>query len=421
MLVYKFGGASIANPERMKALLPIIQEAEKPILVIVSALGKTTNALEEIVNKACKGKKQEAQALVKELEQKHLNYAAEILEGNYLTEAQKAMDVFFTELQWAVDDADANRFDYSYDQIVCIGELLSTRIFGLYLEQEEQGFDWVDVRDVIRTDDTYRDARVDYDYSKKQAENVIAPLIAKGRNVITQGFIGATSDNESITLGREGSDYSAALFAAMLNANSVTIWKDVEGLKNADPKQFSDTVKIEAISYHEVIEMAYYGAQVIHPKTIKPLQNNNIPLYVKCFLDRSLKGSVIRSEVSNLFYPPLIVLKKKQLLLQVTAKDFSFITEDKLSEIYGILHQLNIKVNLMQNQAISFIACIDHKERKLAQLLELLSKNYEVFDNEDVSLLTIRHYTHGMLADLTKGRHILLEQRTKETVQVVMK
>ncbi len=421
MLVYKFGGASIASPERMKALLPIIEEAEKPIIVVVSALGKTTNALEAIVDKACKGKQDEAHALAKELEQKHISYAEALLEEQYMNEATKAMNVFFTELQWAIDDADGDKYDYSYDQIVCVGELLSTRIFGYYLQQETNSFEWVDVRDVIRTDNTHRDAKVDYEYSSKQAELNIGQLIVQGKNVITQGYIGATSDNQSITLGREGSDYSAALLAAMLQADSVTIWKDVEGLKNADPKQFADTVKIEAISYHEVIEMAYYGAQVIHPKTIKPLQNNNIPLYVKCFLDSQLKGSVIRSDVSNLFYPPLIVLKKKQLLLQVTAKDFSFITEDKLSDIYSILHELNIKVNLMQNQAISFIACIDHKERKLEQLLTRLRENYDVFDNEDVSLLTIRHYTPGMLADLTKGRHILLEQRTKETVQVVMK
>jgi aspartate kinase len=221
-------------------------------------------------------------------------------------------------------------------------------------------------------------------------------------------------------LGREGSDYTAALLAAWTKANGVTIWKDVEGLKNADPKKFPNTVRIDAISYDEVIEMAYYGAQVIHPKTIKPLHNNNIPLYVKCFLDKNIKGTVVMNEVSSLFYPPLIVQKGNQVLLKLTAKDFSFITESKLRDLYDIFHQLNIRVNLIQNAAISFVACIDNQRGKLEQLVSMLSKDYNVSDNEDVSLLTIRHYTPEVLAELTKGRHILLEQKTRHTVQLVL-
>lgn len=421
MQVYKFGGASIATPDRMQALLPIIQEATHPILMIVSALGKTTNALEAIIESACKGNKEEAHKLAKDLETKHIAYATDLLQEQYLAEAIKGMNVFFTELQWGIDDASVDKFDYSYDQIICIGELLSTTIFNQYLNQEGLNFGWVDVRSVIRTNETFRDAKVDMEYSQQQCDTTVAPLLQAGKSVITQGFIGATSDNATTSLGREGSDYSAALLATMTQAESVTIWKDVEGLKNADPKQFPDTVKIEAISYHEMIEMAYYGAQVVHPKTIKPLQNNGIPLYVKCFLNKELKGTIITNEVSNLFYPPLIVLKKNQLLIQLTAKDFSFITEDKLSELYGIFHKMNVQVNLIQNAAISFIACIDHRERKLPELLAELRKNYKVFDNEGVSLLTIRHYTPEVLADLTKGKHILLEQKTRETVQLVMK
>ena len=421
MQVYKFGGASIATPERMEALIPIIQEATQPIVMVVSAMGKTTNALEAIINNAWKGNKEEAHKLANELEQKHVDYTKELLKGDYLSAGIKDMNIFFTELQWAIDDSDPEKYDYTYDQIVGIGELLSTTIFNQYLNQSGLTFDWVDVRDIVRTDETFRDAKVDYQYSEKQCANIIAPILAKGKSVITQGFIGATSDNATSSLGREGSDYSAALLATMNDAESVTIWKDVEGLKNADPKQFSDTVKIEAISYHEMIEMAYYGAQVVHPKTIKPLQNNKIPLYIKCFLNKELKGSMITGDVSNLFYPPLIVLKKNQLLIQLTAKDFSFITEDKLSELYSIFHKMNIQVNLIQNAAISFIACIDHRERKLPELLSELRKGYKVFDNEGVSLLTIRHYTPEVLANLTKGKHILLEQKTKETVQLVLK
>lgn len=421
MLVYKFGGASIATPERMAALMPIIQQAPKPVILVVSALGKTTNALEAIVDAACKDNKQQAHELVAALEKLHIDYAKELLDEKHFAAAEQALNVFFTELQWAADDADASKYDYSYDQIVCMGELISTRIFSFYLQQQGVNVDWADVRDVIRTDETYRDARVDWDYSETQAKLLLGAKLEKGTSIITQGFIGSTADNASVTLGREGSDYTAAMLAAMLSAESVTIWKDVEGLQNADPKQFANTVKIEAITYHEVIEMAYYGAQVIHPKTIKPLQNNNIPLYVRCFLNKDFKGTVIQSEVNSIFYPPLIVLKQKQILLQVTARDFSFITEDKLSELYHIFHRLKIRINLIQNAAISFVACIDHREEQIQALAAELEKDYKVFRNEDVSLLTIRHYTPEILFGLTKDKYTLLEQKTRQTVQVVMK
>ncbi|HRO43873.1 MAG TPA: aspartate kinase [Flavipsychrobacter sp.] len=421
MQVYKFGGASIATPERMKALLPIIQNTNEQLILVVSALGKTTNALEAVVNSASKGNKEEAQQLAKNIETQHLDYTKALLNENNFIAAQEALNVFFTELQWAIDDANNEQYDYSYDQIVCMGELMSTRIFSFYLQQQGLNYEWIDVRDVIRTDDTYRDARVDWEFSAKQADEKMGSLLEQGKNIITQGFIGATADNASVTLGREGSDYTAAMLAAMLQAKAVAIWKDVEGLQNADPKEFPNTVKIEAITYHEVIEMAYYGAQVIHPKTIKPLQNNNIPLHVKCFLDKELKGTVIMNEVDSMFYPPLIVLKKNQILLQVTTKDFSFITEDNLRNLYGIFHSLKIKVNLIQNAAISFVACIDHKEDRVCELVEELGKDYKVFRNENVQLLTIRHYTPEILFDLTKSRFILLEQKTRHTVQVVMK
>lgn len=420
MQVYKFGGASIATTERMQALWPIIEAAKQPVILVVSALGKTTNALESIVAAACKDDKQGAMELVKTLEKQHTEYAKNILDAKYHAEAEKALNVFFTELHWAIDDASNHKYDYTYDQIVCIGELLSTRIFAFYLQQQGMNIEWLDVRDIIRTDETYRDARVDNDYSLQQVQTKVSPLLQAGKSVITQGFIGATSDNATTTLGREGSDYTAALLAAWTNAEGVTIWKDVEGLKNADPKKFPNTVRIDAISYDEVIEMAYYGAQVIHPKTIKPLQNNNIPLYVKCFLDKSLKGTVIMNQVSSLFYPPLIVQKGNQVLLKLSARDFSFITESKLRDLYDIFAQLNIQVNLIQNAAISFVACIDNQRGKLQELISKLSVDYNVSDNEDVSLLTIRHYTPEVLADLTKGRHILLEQKTRHTVQLVL-
>lgn len=421
MQVYKFGGASIATPERMKALLPIIKESKDQLVLVVSAMGKTTNALEAIVNAACKNNNEEAKQLAQELEQQHLQYANEILnETNYLTFA-KDFHVLFTELLWAIDDVDATKYDYSYDQIVCLGEIFSTKIFAYYLQQEGENLEWIDARDVFRTDDTYRDAVVDWHFSEANAKEKMAGLLLQGKKIVTQGFIGATQDNVSVTLGREGSDYTAAMLAAMLQAKSVTIWKDVEGFLNADPKEFQNTVKIEAISYHEVIEMAYYGAQVIHPKTIKPLQNNSIPLYVKCFLNKELEGTLIQNDVNSIFYPPLIVLKKDQVLLQVTTRDFSFITEDNLSFIYSIFHDLKIKINLIQNAAISFVACIDNNAENIKKLVVTLEKDYSVLRNENVGLLTVRHYTPDILNELTKNKYILLEQKTRKTVQVVLK
>jgi len=421
MRVFKFGGASIADAGRMAALLPVIRDEQQPLLLVLSALGKTTNALEVIVNLACKGQKQEALAATNRLEEQHLEFAKALLDEAYYTVAATALRNHFSELEQAVNNSHTAFYDYSYDQIVCMGELLSSHMFSFYLQQNNVPNEWIDIRKVIRTDATYRDAVVDWDYSKAAAEAVIGSVLQQGKIVITQGFIGATIDGKSVTLGREGSDYTAAILAAMLHLESVTIWKDVNGLQNADPKLFPNTVKIEAISYNEVIEMAFYGAQIIHPKTIKPLQNGNIPLYVKCFLDKSLPGSVIKSEVDHAHYPPLIVLKDNQELVQVTTRDFSFITEDNLSKLYSIFHDLKIKINLIQNAAISFIACIDNREDKVKALIQALGRDYKVSVNDRVHLLTIRHFTPEIVFELTKDKQILLKQETRKTLQVVMK
>jgi len=419
LLVYKFGGASIATPERMTALLPIIAEANKPLLVVVSALGKTTNALEDVVKAAFKGDKRKTGELIKQLEGQHDEYCAALLQGEALDAVKAELHLIFTEMQWAADTATQYAFDYVYDQIVCLGELLSTTIFNSFLNSRQVPSAWVDARDIVRTDNTYRDAQVDEAYTTKQVKEKVLPLFQQYQVVVTQGFIGCTDENYSTTLGREGSDYSAALFASMLPANSVTIWKDVEGLLNADPKLFANTEKIQQISFYEVIEMAYYGAQVIHPKTIKPLHNNGIPLYVKCFLDRSLQGTVIKNEVETA-YPPIIVLKKNQILLKVTSKDYSFVTEDKLSELYTIFHQHKVKINLLQNAAISLIACVDNNPAKIEPLISDLSLNYQIRRNEDAELLTIRHYNDPTFERLTKDRKVLLEQKSRVTVQAVM-
>lgn len=421
MRVFKFGGASIATPERMKALLPIITGEPEPVVLVVSALGKSTNALEKIVEAACAGNKDLAAGLARVLQQEHLDYARGLLDDAHYAKVTNLLGKYFAELDKAIALADAARFDYSYDQAVCLGEIFSTLMLACYMEQAGHKPEWVDARTVIRTDDTYRDAGVDWNYSKQQVQAIIGRKMRAGHSILTQGFIGSTIDGNSVTLGREGSDYTAAILAAMLGLGSVTIWKDVPGFLNADPKMFSDTVKIAELSYNEVIEMAFYGAQIIHPKTIKPLQNNNIPLYVKCFLDPSLPGTTIKAEVNDAQYPPLIVLKEKQVLLQVTSRDFSFITEDNLSRLYAMFHRHKIKVNLIQNAAISFVASIDNRADKIKALTEELGKDYKVLSNENVSLLTIRHHNPEIVAQLTSNKQILLRQETRKTLQVVMK
>lgn len=421
MLVYKFGGASIQTPENMAALLPLLQNAGRPLAVVVSAMGKTTNALESVAFAACGGDKETAYQKATEIEEAHRAYAQAVLSPKAFEALEADLAETFTELQWAIDECGTRSADYHYDQIVCTGELLSSRIFAALLEDKGITAQWADARDLIRTDDRFREGKVDVPFSFAQIQKAALPALNSGKIFVTQGFIGATPDNASVTLGREGSDYSAALLAAALGADSLTIWKDVEGLQNADPRLFPNTVKIEAITYAEVIEMAFYGAQVIHPKTIQPLQNAGIPLHVRCFLKPEASGTIIDHEASSLFYPPLIVLKRHQVLLQITTRDFSFINEENLSRLYRIFSERGLKINLLQNAAISFVVCMDNDREKLSGLIETLSEDYRVLRNEDVQLLTIRHYTPEVFAKLTADRHILLEQKTRQTIQCVFK
>ena len=279
---------------------------------------------------------------------------------------------------------------------------------------------WFDVRDVIRTDDNFRDANVDWEFTSSNVSDSIVPLFSEHNILLTQGFIGATDENESTTLGREGSDYTAAVFANMLNAESQIIWKDVESVMNADPKQFPDAQPISELNYNEVIEMAYYGAQVIHPKTIKPLQNKNIPLYVKCFLNAALPGTIIHNRPLHKL-PPIIVLKENQIMIEMSSKDFSFVGEHHVADLYRLLGKIKIKPNLTQNTAISFIAVLDDRIEKIEKLALEVSEIFDVQVMKDLTLLTIRHYNKEIVEKLTKGKTILLRQETIETMQILMK
>jgi aspartate kinase len=421
MKVFKFGGASLESVERIQQVAAIVQSfPDQPLLIVISAMGKTTNELEKVAQNFYLRKREIAAQLLNNVEQQHLEVADKLL-GTRDNPVFTQLQQFFTEAEWTLGEKPGRSYDYYYDQLVSLGELLSTAIVSAYFNLAGVNNIWQDVRDVFRTDDTFRDANIDWEVTGQNIQEKVLPLFKKTNVIITQGFIGSTDQNESVTLGREGSDYSAAVFANLLDAESQTIWKDVEGLKNADPKLFPNTINIPEITYSEVIEMAYYGAQVIHPKTIKPLQNKQIPLYVKSFLNKDLPGTVIKEETDTKQLPPIIVLKKNQVLLTITSRNFDFITEDRISDIYERFHKLKIKINLMQNAAISFSCCIDNSPEKIEQLMKELHNDFKLSYNEGLELLTVRYNQNGMLDELCKDRTVLLEQRSLITIQCLLK
>jgi len=416
MQVFKFGGASVNSVDRIKNVGNILQQYKgQPLVLIISAMGKTTNALEKVVEAFFKGEKEQSLELFNTVKQQHLTTAKYLLVKQY-NACYSRLNDFFTEVEWLLHDKPVRAFDYYYDQVVCVGELLSTAIISHYLNEIGVTTQWLDVRDILRTDDNFRDATVDWPYTEAHihaAIDVTQPVI-----YLTQGFIGSTDENESTTLGREGSDYTAAIFANLLNAANLTIWKDVEGVMSADPKQFPEATFLSELSFNEVIEMAYYGAQVIHPKTIKPLQNKNIPLHVKCFLDTALPGTTISNKVVK-HLPPIVVIKEKQVLIHLHSQDFSFVGEQPMSRLYEICSQLKVKPNLVQTGAISVQLCLDDHPEKIDQLAAAAAAIFDVEVERGLSLLTIRHSNNLLLQKMIEGKDVLLQQETKETVQVL--
>ncbi len=420
MKVFKFGGASINSVDRFKNTAKIIQSfTGEKMLIVISAMGKTTNALESVVNAFFDGRKEDALLLFDQLKKNHLDTIKYLMVSNW-QQAENQLKEFFTEIEWLLHDKPIRNYDYYYDQIVCCGELFSSSILSNYLEEQQVKTKWLDVRDIIRTDDHFRDASIDWDFTKTTMQSTITPLFDEYDVVVTQGFIGSTDANESTTLGREGSDYSAAVFANGLNGNSVTIWKDVDAVMSADPKKYPDATIIHALSFTEVIEMAYYGAQVIHPKTIKPLQNKNIPLFVKSFLAPNLEGTKISREISKNL-PPIIVNKEKQVLIQFKSKDFSFVEDKPIHQLHELFNSIRIKPNLSQNTAISLLRCFDDHSEKIDLLAQAATELFDVELERNLTLLTIRHYNENAIAQLTKGKKILLEQKTTDTVQMLMR
>ncbi|WP_374166962.1 aspartate kinase [Arcticibacter sp. MXS-1] len=394
----------------------ISNSADKQLLVVISAMGKTTDALERLTRAYFEGLDS-----VQEIFEDIKGYHYQILEELFPDKAHPAFDDIsntFVEIDWILEDEPFD-FDYIYDQIVSIGELVSTRIVSHYLGYIGVNNQWVDARNYIQTDNTYREGKVDWNKTRHLAEAQLLPLLQQ-KVLITQGFIGSTSENFTTTLGREGSDYSAAIFASCLKANGVTIWKDVPGVLNADPKWFDHTELIQQLSYHDAIELAYYGATVIHPKTIKPLQNNNIPLYVRSFLTPDAEGTVI-GHIDKPLPVPSFIFKVNQVLISILPKDYSFIIEENLSQIFDILHKYKVKVNTMLNSALSFSISVDHDEEKITKLIAALSVTYRVKYNKGMELVTIRYYNQQTIDRVTANKKVLLEVKSRHTCQMVMK
>jgi aspartate kinase len=418
MLVFKFGGASVKDAAGIINLSRIVKKFEgQQLLIVVSAMGKTTNALEKLTRAFVDGSA-EMHTVFDEIKNYHYDIIKELFEPHHPVYNDVANT--FVEIDWTLEDEPHDNYDFVYDQIVSIGELVSTRIVAAYLNESGIKAQWLDARSYVHTDNNYREGNVDWAKTKASIQNDIPKLLEKSV-VLTQGFLGGTSENFTTTLGREGSDYTASIFASCLQAESVTTWKDVPGILNADPKFFKDTVKFDQLSYSEAIEMTFYGASVIHPKTIKPLQNADIPLLVKSFNDPDAPGTRIQGTENPVFEKPVIILKQDQLLLSISAKDYSFISEDHLSEIFRLFARQQVKINIMQTSALSFSVCFDLKSERFEKLLAGLSPNFKVKYNDGITLITVRHYKLGNLRELVTDKTVLLEQVSRNTAQMVVK
>jgi aspartate kinase len=418
MQVYKFGGASIQNAEAIKNVGNILKNFKgDQLLIVISAIGHTTNKLAALTN-AYLNLEPAAATLLEEVKQDHFNILQELFPSQH-TAVFDDLNNAFVEIEWLLEEEPADTPDYIFDQIVSIGEVASSKIVAAYLNKIGCISTWVDARNYIKTDNNYKEANVDWTKTELEMKRILPAILQKGF-VITQGFIGGTSENFTTTLGREGSDYSAAIFGACLNATALTIWKDVPGVLNADPKWFERTEKISELSYHDAIELTYYGATVIHPKTIKPLQNHDIPLFVRSFKNPEEPGTKISSVAPPVSIPSFI-FKVNQVLISVMPKDLSFIIEENLSHIFQIFHGYKVKVNTMHNSAVSFSISADYEELKIKKLIAELSNNYHIKYNAGLELVTIRYYNQATIDRVTVNKDILLEIKSRHTCQLLMK
>lgn len=419
MQIFKFGGASVKDAPSIRNVGAILKtHATEPTVVVISAMGKVTNQLENLA-RAWFYREGDSTAILNELRHFHFSVLDQLFETRNNAVYDDVENVF-VELLWILEEEPHGAFDFHYDQIVSQGEVLSTRIVSAWLNHTGTRNKWVEARGLIQTDNTYREGKVDYALSETLVQSQLMPLFKTEQIVVTQGFIGGTSENFTTTLGREGSDYTAALLAYFTNARQVVIWKDVPGVLNADPKYFKNTKKIDSMSYHDAIELTYFGISVIHPKTIKPLQNKGIPLYVKSFLQPEAGGTMI-SESGQRVQETSYIFKDGQILLSIQPKDFSFIAENNLSDIFELFSRHGVRINMMQNSAISFSVCSDYDERKIDGLIQDLQLHFRVLYNKDVQLMTIRNYNPAIIAKLSENKIVLIEQRSRHTHQMVMK
>lgn len=414
MRVFKFGGASVKDAEGIKNVYDVLQQVGfDDVLLVVSAMGKTTNALEVVIKNYFE-KSAELQSSVQDVKKYHNQILLDLFEDDK-NAVFAAINSLFSDLEGFLKNNKSPNYNFVYDQIVSFGEIISTTIISHYFNFRGLKNQWLDVRDFIKTDTTYRDAIVDWD----QTQKLISKNVKKKVLNITQGFLGSDENNFTTTLGREGSDYTAAIFAYCLNAESVTIWKDVPGVMNADPRYFENATLLNQISYREAIELAFYGATVIHPKTLQPLQRKEIPLFVKSFLNPSLSGTSVSKGADLEPHLPCFIVKREQLLISLSSIDFSFIMEENISEIFALFHQYKMKVSLIQNSAISFSVCIEDKFGNFHDLKNVLSKKFKVSYNDNVSLYTIRHFNEKASEMVEKGKQVLLKQVSRETMQIV--
>lgn len=420
MKVFKFGGASVKDADSIKNVAGILSSYQQEnIFVVISAMGKTTNALEEFTRELLVNSNN-AHTHLDKIKEFHFSIIRELFQDQPNHPVFDDIHNTFVELDWMLDDSLGLSFDNAYDQIVSMGELLSTKIISHYLNKVGITNKWIDVRDFLRTDNNYREANIEWDVTQQLYDELKDSFFTTtNRLCITQGFIGCTSENFTTTLGREGSDYTASIIAFLNQATELIIWKDVPGVMSGDPKKFPEAVLIPHLSYHDAVELTYYGATIIHPKTIKPIQNKNIPLLVKSFVNPHTTGTIINNQtVSN--SQECFIHKPNQILLSISGKDFSFIVEENISKIFAILAQLRVKVNLMQNSALSFSVCVDNFSKK-TELIKKLSTDFFVKYNEAVELYTVRNYNNETLKRIAPDKEILVEQRSRNTLQLVIK
>jgi aspartate kinase len=417
MKIFKFGGASVKDAAGVKNLIRVLKTVGyQDTLVVVSAMGKTTNALEKIIEIYFKDQPAQLSQELLMLKEFHIKIVDELFEDQ-TQKVSKVVQDCFEELHSFLKTNKAPNYSFVYDQVVSYGELLSTSIIHHYFEVQGWKSFWLDARECIKTDDYYRAANLNWE----QTQDLIKSHTKDRQLIITQGFIGSNSNNFTTTLGREGSDYSAAIFAYALNASSVTIWKDVPGVLNGDPRVFKNTELLHQISYREAIELAFYGASVIHPKTLQPLQRKEIPLYVKSFENPDQNGTAVSKGKTLDPLIPCFIVKKDQVLIRLSSIDFSFIVEENISYIFGLLHEYQMPVELIQNSAISFSVCVNNKYKRLEELILVLRSRFNVEVKEHVDLFTVRHFNQTALQSIrANGRQILLEQRTEETAQFVL-